>query len=93
MNITKNRLKQIIKEEIENLQENPYAEDNAFGEEHENPLVRAANNALFDAVDKVEQLVFAMDDMDENEKKTLYRGRVTMTDVQYKMDQLKRLLG
>ena len=87
MNITKNRLKQIIKEEIEDLQENP------FDEEDENPLVRAANNALFDAVDKVERLVFAMDDMDENEKKTLYRGRVTMSDVQYKMDQLKRLLG
>jgi hypothetical protein len=107
MNITKNKLKQIIKEEIENLQENPYAEDNPYGEEDENPyaednpygeegenpLVRAANDALFDAVDKVEQLVFAMDDMDENEKKTLYRGRVTMSDVKYKMDQLKRLLG
>ena len=87
MNITKNRLKQIIKEEIKDLQENP------FDEEDENPLVRAANNTLFDAVDKVERLVFAMDDMDENEKKTLYRGRVTMSDVQYKMDQLKRLLG
>jgi len=93
MNITKEQLKRIIKEEIENLQENPYAEDNPYGEEDENPLVRAANDALFDAVDKVERLVFAMEDMDENEKKTLYRGAVTMADVKYKMEQLNRLLG
>ena len=87
MDITKNRLKQIIKEEIEDLQENP------FDEEDENPLVRAANDALFNALNAVEQLVFAMDEMGDKEKKTLYRGRVTMGDVKYKMEQLKRLLG
>ena len=87
MDITKNRLKQIIKEEIKDLQENP------FDEEDENPLVRAANDALVDAVDKVARLVFAMDEMGDEEKETLYRGIVTMADVKYKMDQLKRILG
>ena len=93
MNITKEQLKRIIKEEIENLQENPYAEDNPFDEEDENPLVRAANDALVVAIDKVEELVLAMDEMDDNEKGALYRGTVTMADLDTKMHQLKRLLG
>ena len=77
MNITKNKLKQIIKEEIENLQENPY------DEEDENPLVRAANDALFELINAI----------DDGNTSGMYRGRVTISDVLSKVDQLKRALG
>ena len=77
MNITKNKLKQIIKEEIESLQENPYAE------EDENPLVRAANDALFELINAI----------DDGNTSGMYSGRVTISDVLSKVDQLKRVLG
>ena len=77
MNITKNKLKQIIKEEIENLQESPYAE------EDENPLVRAANDALFELINAI----------DDGNTSGMYSGRVTISDVLSKVDQLKRVLG
>ena len=83
MNITKEQLKRIIKEEIENLQENPYAEDDAFGEEDENPLVRAANDALFELINAI----------DDGNTSGMYSGRVTISDVLSKVDQLKRVLG
>ena len=77
MNITKNRLKQIIKEEIKDLQENP------FDEEDENPLVRAANDALFELINAI----------DDGNTSGMFSGRVTISDVLSKVDQLKRVLG